>query len=172
MITVNFIRTNKIRATNGNNSYGDFGSVAEGIDETHTVIISGEISQVSFISSINPKHIILNRDYNLTPAILAEEKLITDTGLDLFSYAEFRSDINEMSDQDSVWLRVECHFTGPHETQPQAEYLISSDRFWRIIGDFPEELDAGGRIRYYGSESSGLAFDAGFLQYGSRQRIF
>jgi len=28
----------KIRATNGNNSYGDFGSVAEGIDETETPI--------------------------------------------------------------------------------------------------------------------------------------
>ncbi len=136
---------------------------AEGLDETHTVIISGELSEVSFISSLAPKHIILNRDYNLTPAILAEEKLITDTGLDLFSYAEFRSDINEMSDQDSVWMRVECHFTGPHETQPQAEYLISSDRFWRVIGDFPEEYDAGGRIRYYGSESSGFTFDEGFF---------
>jgi hypothetical protein len=136
---------------------------AEGIEETHTVIVSGEISEVSFISSIDPIHIILNRDYNLTPAILAEEKLITDTGLDLFSYAEFRSDINEMNDQDSVWMRVECHFTGPHETQPQEEYLISSDRFWRIIGDFPEELDAGGRIRYYGSESSGFTFDEGFF---------
>jgi len=29
----------KIRATNGNNSYGDFGSVAEGIDETETPVL-------------------------------------------------------------------------------------------------------------------------------------
>jgi hypothetical protein len=44
----------KIRATNGNNSYGDFGSVAEGIDVTETPI-TGEVdneqleAQISFV---------------------------------------------------------------------------------------------------------------------------
>ena len=136
---------------------------AEGIEENHTVTISGETSEVSFNSSINPVHIILNRDYSLTPAILAEEKSITDTGLDIFSFAEFRSDINEMNEQDSIWMRVECHFTGPHEIQPQAEFLISTDRFWRIIGDFPDELEAGGRFRYYGGDSGSLTFDTDFF---------
>ncbi len=133
------------------------------LEEEHSVIITGNQTDVSIMSSFNPKHVILNRKYGLTPAILAEEKTILDIGLDNFSFAEFRSDINDMNASDSLWIRVECHFTGPHEIQPQSEYIISTDRFWRIKGDFPQDIDAGGRLRYYGGESGSYTFDSEFF---------
>ena len=42
----------KIRATNGNSSYGDFGTVAEGVDNTETAI-TGEIDNRAFDAVVN-----------------------------------------------------------------------------------------------------------------------
>ena len=42
----------KIRATNGNNSYGQFGSVAEGFDSTETAI-TGTVNNRSAESTAN-----------------------------------------------------------------------------------------------------------------------
>ena len=66
----------KIRATNGNNSYGTFGSVAEGIDETE-VPVSGNVTNRSFDALIDNvftdgNNILtfeyLNAGQNYTPA--------------------------------------------------------------------------------------------------------
>jgi hypothetical protein len=53
----------KIRATNGNNSYGDFGSVAEGIDQTEVPIL-GEVdnqqleAQIAFVQTDGANEIL------------------------------------------------------------------------------------------------------------------
>ncbi len=139
--------------------------ISESNQEQESIIyISGSETNTTVTSDFNPKHVILNRDYGITAGILAEEKIISEVGADNFSYSEFRSDIDEMNDGDSVWMRVECHLTGPHEVQPLPEYTISTDRFWRIRGDFPEQLVASGRIMLQGGQTSSYDFDKDFFE--------
>lgn len=135
----------------------------EGLEEEVTVTISGNETVVTITTGFSPKHIILNRGYELTPAILAEERVITSTGTEIFSFSEFRTSTSELGTADSIWVRAECHFTGPNETIFLEDYYISSDRFWRIHTDADETTDIEGRINFYGSNFAFFDYDLPFL---------
>ncbi|MFK7757576.1 MAG: M1 family aminopeptidase [Flavobacteriales bacterium] len=135
----------------------------EGAEEQTDVIISGHESDVIISSSFSPKHIILNRNYELTPAILAEEKTLTSTGTENFSYAEFRTNTSALGISDSIWVRAECHFTGPNENIFLEDFYISSDRFWRIHADVNESSEIESRIYFYGSDFAFFDYDLPFL---------
>lgn len=81
----------KIRATNGNNSYGDFGSVAEGVDNTETPI-TGLVDNRSFDATIysvftNGNEILafeyLNSGQEYTNSTTAIKTLINITPVDV-----------------------------------------------------------------------------------------
>ena len=77
----------KIRGTNGNNSYGDFGSVAEGIDETETPVL-GKVdnqqleAQIAYVQTDGAQEILqleyLNAGVNYTNA---SDAIITITNV-------------------------------------------------------------------------------------------
>jgi len=138
---------------------------ADGLEFNSVTLVTGNQTDVS-ISGIpfEPEFILLNRDYGLTPAVLAEEKTIYDDGIDTYTYAEFRTDIDDFpSDLDSIWLRVECHFTGPRELNLQDEVLLSSDRFWTITGNIEPNHNIEARIRFYGDADASIDYDADFF---------
>ena len=132
--------------------------------ETLEVITDGEYTTTTINTSIEPARVFLNYNNKISLAILAEEKHIGDTGIDTFSDAEFRSDVNDLNPGDSLWMRVENHFVAADPEQSQVEFHISTDRFWRIDGFFPESLEAGGRIEFYGDPGNNKFIDPTFFE--------
>ncbi|MFZ6051721.1 M1 family aminopeptidase [Halocola ammonii] len=132
--------------------------------ETVEIITDGEYTTTTINTSIEPARVFLNFNHKISLAILAEEKHIGDTGIDTFSDAEFRADVDELAAGDSLWMRVENHFVAPEPEQSQVEFHISTDRFWRIDGFFPESLVASGRIEFYGNSGNNKFIDPSFFE--------
>jgi aminopeptidase N len=132
--------------------------------EHFDIITTGEYTTASIVSSIEPVRIFLNFNHKISQAVLAENKHIGDTGLDNFSDAEFQTSISEIDAGDSLWIRAENHFVGADPEQSQVEFHISTDRYWRVDGFFPESLEASAKIEYHGDPSSNKFLDPTFFE--------
>jgi len=102
----------KIRATNGNNSYGDFGSVAEGFDLLETPITakfnnrSTEASVVDVLTDLDEQVYMFGYDHAGQSYTNARVQSFSGTGFDLKTeYTEFRdnalSEVRMMDPGDS-----------------------------------------------------------------------
>lgn len=132
--------------------------------QTFEITSTGEYTNTQITSSIEPLRVFLNYNHSLSQAVLAENRHIGDTGIELFNEGQFYSTIGELDAGDSLWIRVENHFAGPEPEQSQVEFHISTDRFWRIDGFFPESLEATGRVEYFGDPNASEFLDPSFFE--------
>lgn len=107
------------------------------------------------------KWVFLDDISHTLQASLSEEQMISDDGISNFSRAEFRLDIDTPV-ENPFWMRVENHWSTA-ESEEQENVYLSNDRFWRVLGDFPSDLAATARIRYYGNPDAGNYFDPKFF---------
>lgn len=110
-----------------------------------------------------PSVMYLNDDDALSFAVLAEEKIITQTGGNDADYAEMDLDINSMGSADSFFIRIENHWAAADESVVQPEYFLSHDRWWNVITNAPEDADMDAVIRYYGNPSQYNYYDSLFF---------
>lgn len=126
----------------------------------HKVNLSGEWSTVSFTTSVEPVHIILNRDQKLNYAVLAEERTITSTGTSNFSFAEFETSTTNLGGASSIWMRAENHWASAQTPNlvPFTDYLVSSDRWWNIQSNMPDEAIINGSVRFLGDPTNANSY--------------
>lgn len=122
---------------------------AAGIRTYRTGTASGESSSLEFDLPFLPKYVWVNTRLKLTLARADQERKVGATGLHSFSPAKM--DVNVVAIQDSVFLRVEHHFAMPDTGAIANPYGYKlTNRYWSVVGDFPEEFDANGQIFYDG----------------------
>jgi len=128
--------------------------------ETHQVNVVGEWSLVGINSSIEPVFVILNRNQKLNYAVLAEERIVTNTGTANLTFAEFDMSVTNMGGASSIWVRAENHWAPAQLPNliPFTEFLVSSDRWWNIQSNLPEEAIINGSVRFFGDPSNQNSF--------------
>lgn len=136
---------------------------AEGNRESFSLVMTSQNSTATFTSSIEPVHLVVNLENELSMAMFTEELTIGATGYEPFNYAEFMVNIETIEPGDSLWVVVQNYWVSADEDQEQIEFHIADDRFWRIDGNFSENIEASGRIRYFGNDQSGSYFDPIFF---------
>lgn len=133
--------------------------------QTEDVLVSGTSTTYNFTLPFAPERCIINRNEAINQAVLAEELVIDNDGIKALLFAEFRVDVEVEPVDDSLWIRVENHWTRADFTESQPGIHLADDRFWRIhaSGDLaPYQIE--GRIRYYGNESANSYFDPLFFE--------
>ncbi len=131
------------------------------------ILVSNEVSVVNFQLPLDfvPTQFFLNDDDDLSLAVLAEERWINQIGTDNFDYAEMDLDFENLGEADSIFMRIENHFSAVDENQSQMEYFISPDRWWNVITTATVNASINAEIRFYGNEIQANYFDTLFFKY-------
>ena len=137
---------------------------SEGESFDTTIVIEELQSNVEVVTSFDPLYVLINRGDELLQAHLSEERIISDGGIETFSRSEFRLNIDELG-TDSLWFRVENHWSESTVNDGSNGLHISNDRFWRIYSDFPDAFAAEARIRFYGDPDGANYFDPKFFSF-------
>jgi hypothetical protein len=143
----------------------EFLSSAWGESYLSDQLISGPSTLLEFTLPFLPAYTIINRNERINQAVLAEEIVIDDDGITSLQHAEFRIDVNAPVDEDSLWIRVENHWSRADLNQNQTGIHLADDRFWRVHG--PNNLanyNIEARIRFYGDEDATNYFDPLFFE--------
>lgn len=129
--------------------------------------ITGELTSLNLVlpADFDPEVFFIDVEANVQCAILDEERLIDDDGINNFNYAEMEIDVEALGSNPGVFLRVENHWAAADENLVQGEYYLSPDRWWNVWHDGTETTDITATIRYYGDESNSKYFDPLFFDY-------
>ncbi len=128
------------------------------------IAVSGANDLATFqIAFADVGMIALNVGDEIGMALTGQNKMITDTGTELFNLAEFRLTVNSI--MDSALVRVEQYWVAPDPIIfNDFSYQLSTDRYWRIDGLWFDGLDASARITYDGRETSSSYIDIELMQ--------
>ncbi len=131
-------------------------------DSPSTATVSGIVSSFMVQPPFAPEQILLNASGDLSLAITTDSTTITQTGSSTFNIADLRLTVNNFVEPFHV--RVEEYWVAADEgTEENFAFVVSPDRWWRVIADIPEGTEIMGRIIYDGrNNSSGM--DIGLMQ--------
>jgi aminopeptidase N len=91
----------------------------------------------------------LNTDDKLAMAVTADQYVLRNTGN--YSLTNAKMDVVIKSISDSILLRVEHHWAHPDPLKNSTiPYDLSSYRYWKVDGVFPQNLDASASIQFDG----------------------
>lgn len=151
--------------------YTDVPMFIQVVDELHNtedfrVVLSGEMSNISITTTLNPKEIYLNPKDRISQGVFGDNFEIEDTGTTNLSYSDFRVKVNELGESDTYWFRTECHYGDADIEDETTNYKVSNDRFWRVrmFGTTEsQETDIEGLIKFNGNENSSNYRDETFF---------
>jgi Peptidase family M1 domain/Peptidase M1 N-terminal domain len=129
-----------------------------------TLIVGGELPQVTLLCPFAPVDVWLNDDDRLALAQTGLTDTITETG-----FADFNELANMVLDVEvysapSV-LRVEQYWVPPDgELEEPYAYVLSPDRYWRVRGQIAPGTVMDGRLIFDGQEGAGNFLDIGLVQ--------
>lgn len=132
-----------------------------------TVVMNNQLEsfEIPLGSSFEVKNVLINKNQQLSMAVLNEGQWISETGNANFNYAEAIVDVNDLGGNDSLFIWCENHFATANEpfAVPFSNIVLSPDRWWMIDGQFEgASLDVD--FKYYGSATSTNYFDPMFFE--------
>jgi aminopeptidase N len=132
-------------------------------DHPEPVLLGGATCTVSAAPPFVPQWAILNRDERISLAQTFDEDQFTGPGTRIYSNADLRVTVNSTPAPFTIRLEEYWAPADAGAAEPFA-YVISPDRWWRIIGDLPEQASISGRFAYDGRPAPAIAFDSGLMQ--------
>jgi len=124
---------------------------ANGESYTEKVMMSGASGSFSLITPFSPVEVIIDPDELIGDAIVAENKVIIQTGNTPFPDAKFTLITGTLT--DTAFVRVEHHFTAPDTSSLPPGMVISPNHYWSFHGVLPSGFAAEGIIQYDGRTS-------------------
>ncbi|MBK9177506.1 MAG: T9SS type A sorting domain-containing protein [Flavobacteriales bacterium] len=110
-----------------------------------------------------PKWAFFNADERLSLAQTFDTDSFTGPATRIYTNADLRITVN--STPGPFTIRMEEYWVA---ADPQVEeafaYVVSPDRYWRIIGSMPEAASLSGRFAYDGRPAPAISFDPGLMQ--------
>jgi hypothetical protein len=110
-----------------------------------------------------PTDVVINRNGSLHQAVLAEERMLYNTGNVDLSYADFSVNPTNMGGADSIWFRAENHFAEAeyHPYLAGTDWFVSPDRILEVHWQGDEETVLSGKWRFY--QSNAAEYDSAFF---------
>ncbi len=114
-------------------------------------------------SPFPPRWAYFNADERLSLAQTFDTDSLAGPATRIYPNADLRITVN--STPSSFKLRLEEYWVpSDPQTEEAFAYVVSPDRYWRIIGNIPEEADLSARFTYDGHAAPAIAFDSGLMQ--------
>lgn len=115
---------------------------------TETITASGQNSNATFTLPFNPTYVGINLESKISDATVSEYKTIKTTGASNFTDSKFNFNCSAIT--DSAFVRIEHNFTAPDEINPNAGYILSPNRYYKVDGIFPPSFKASASFPYDG----------------------
>lgn len=127
------------------------------------VMVGGANCTVGSAPPFIAKWAVYNHDERISLAQTFDTDQFTGPGTRIYTNTDLRITVN--STPAPFDIRMEEYWVA---ADPLAEesfaYVISPDRYWRIIGSMPETASLGARFTYDGRPAPAISFDAGLMQ--------
>jgi aminopeptidase N len=128
--------------------------------------MNGEFATAIFALPFAPKFTFLNTHQEINMAQLNDTRWISKKGGNNFRNTSFNITLAEDL-QDSVFLHVEHHWTGPDKPDPNSNMFtgrISENHYWSVKGTLDAPLDVNILLNYDGTDQSGY-LDADLTEF-------
>ncbi|MCX7744917.1 MAG: M1 family metallopeptidase [Flavobacteriales bacterium] len=126
--------------------------------ETQTLMFNGNLDTFQISLPFIPVYAEVDPNEKISHAVTAETKIIKTIGGNNLTHANLN--VNVISIQDSVLLRVEQHWTAADQQYVPAGsgWLVNPQRYWKIDGIWSSGFEATGSFTYNGKTSGNNAF--------------
>ena len=131
---------------------------------TQEFIMSGQTGSATFTIPFNPEMVVLNENDKLLNAVTGETIVINETGMENLNYPYFFLDV--ASEDDSTLFRVDHHRVAPDPIVSAYighQFVISTERFWKIDGIWSESFETGARFTYDARQNSSGYLDTALM---------
>ena len=134
-----FVNSNKIEITFMNSQWQQY---------TASIDFSGQTGSKLFHLPFTPVIAMIDLNEKVSDATTDYYKVIKSSGSTNFSNSFFTLDVQSVS--DSAFFRVEHNWVAPDplKAPSTAIYRISTERYWKIDGIFPNGFVANGKFSY------------------------
>lgn len=127
------------------------------------VLVGGASCTVSAMPPFEPRWAFFNADERLSLAQTFDTDSLSGPATRIYPNADIRLTVN--STPSPFIVRVEEYWVpADPETDETFAYVVSPDRYWRIIGNIPESADLSLRFNYDGHAAPAISFDSGLMQ--------
>ena len=126
-------------------------------------MVGGDMDIISTTLPFVPEHILLNADERISLAVTRDHDIFTGPGTRVYSITDLR--VTVVSTPSPFSIDVEEYWVAADEETAEAyAYVVSPDRYWRILGNLPAEASVSARFVYDGRPAPAISFDAGLMQ--------
>lgn len=116
---------------------------------SQTVVLSGEYSTKTFTLGFQPTMVSINGDDKISLA--AYHEAIWVKTIENKSYSNVDIKINSTAVTDSVFVHLQQNWVGPSGVYQDAQYIISTDRYWQVKSPDFSNLTADFEFKYNGN---------------------
>ena len=135
-------------------------------DSPDRIIVGGETSSGTVTPPFTPVSVLLNADQLLNLAITADEDTLpaTSTAVNI-GYQRSNIRLTPTQLAEPLPIRIEQYWVAAdQEAQDQFAFVISPDRWWRIIADIPPDAMINARIDYDARPTTAGSLDVELMQ--------
>lgn len=128
-----------------------------------TVQVGNEHSSFTVQPPFVPRFVVLNPQEDLSLAVTVDNDVLSAPGTTTYSIADLRITVNSVPGPTPI--RIEEYWVpADGDSEEGFAYVISPDRWWRIVGPIAEEASISARIQYDGRTNAAGWLDAGLMQ--------
>ena len=128
-----------------------------------SVFVGTPLSSFTIPAPFIPATVVLNEDERISLAITVDVDTLTQPSAPIYANADLRLSVQSISGPIPIRLEEYWVAADPEVDEPFA-YVVSPDRWWRIVGNFPPDALINGRIQYDGRTLSTASYDVGLMQ--------
>ncbi len=127
------------------------------------IAMGGATNMFTLDAPLVPKWVVLNLDDRISMAVTSDLDTLSGPGIINFNHADLRLTVTSIP--APVPMRVEEYWVAADpEAQDDWLFVVSPDRWWRIVGTIPEEASISGRIDFDGRPTNSASYDIGLMQ--------
>lgn len=127
------------------------------------VTMGGAQDSFTLDAPLVPTSVILNIDERISMAVTSDMDTLLAPGIRSYAHADLRLTVTSVP--GPVPIRLEEYWVAADEDLEEPwMYVASPDRWWRILGNIPEEAVIVARIDYDGRTTNSASYDVGLMQ--------
>ncbi|MDX9751592.1 MAG: M1 family aminopeptidase [Flavobacteriales bacterium] len=127
-----------------------------------SVLVGGATSTFEMVVPFDPVSVVLNPEERISLAITVDSDTLEGPGINQYSHADIRLTVANVP--EPVPVRIEEYWVAADpEVDDPSGIFVSPDRWWRIVGRFPEGTEVSGRIQYDGRSTATTSYDHGLV---------
>ena len=122
---------------------------------TQSFYMNGQTANETFTVDFNPEMVVLNQNDKLLNAVTGEQIVIREPGMESLNYPYFFLDVSV--EDDSTLFRADHYRLSPDPIvipYISNQFVISTERFWKIDGVWSSSFEADARFTYDARETN------------------